>query len=145
MNIGQAARETGVSAKMIRYYESIGLVPAVLRTESGYRIYASSDVHTLRFIKRARSLGFSTEQVEELLILWRDKRRSSAHVKALVRAHIDELEIKIAEIQGIADTLEYLARHCHGDHRPECPIMDDFSRKEPAPAVQLKAEGVRRR
>lgn len=144
MNIGEAARETGVSAKMIRYYESIGLVPPATRTESGYRTYAPSEIHPLRFIKRARSLGFSTEQIEKLLAVWRDKRRSSGHVKAVARAHIDALKTKIAEMQGIVDTLEHLARHCHGDHRPECPIMDDLSSKEPAPAVRIRAGGRRR-
>lgn len=133
MNIGEAALAAGVSAKMIRYYESIGLTPAVARTDGGYRLYTESDVHTLRFIKRARTFGFSIEQIEELLGLWRDRRRTSGHVKAVALSHIDELKRKIAEMQGLVDTLEHLAKHCDGDHRPDCPILDDLADKHDAP------------
>lgn len=140
MTIGEVAWATGISAKMIRYYESISLMPAVLRSESGYRIYSPSDVHTLRFIKRARTLGFSINQIEEFLTLWRDRRRTSGHVKAVARAHIDELKVRISEMQGMVDTLEHLVEHCRGDHRPECPIIDDIARKLPAPTVSLRTK-----
>lgn len=127
MNIGEAAEKSGVSAKMIRHYETLDLIPAVGRTEAGYRVYSPKHVHTLRFIKRARNLGFSMEQIEELLALWRDSRRTSQHVKAVARAHIDELKAKIAALQGMVDTLDHLAKHCRGDQRPDCPILDDLS------------------
>lgn len=127
MNIGQAAAAAGVSAKMVRYYESIGLVAPADRTEAGYRVYGSDDVHTLRFIKRARSLGFSMEKTGELLQLWRDKGRASADVKAVALEHVAELERKIAELRGMADTLRHLAGQCHGDARPGCPILEDLS------------------
>lgn len=127
MNIGEAARASGVSAKMIRYYESIGLVPPALRSENGYRTYSKTDVHTLSFIKRARNLGFSVEQIERLVELWRDQRRNSAEVKRIALAHVAELQHKIAELQSMSRTLEHLAAHCHGDDRPECPIIDDLA------------------
>ncbi len=127
MNIGEAAKAAGVSAKMIRYYETIALVPSAARAESGYRVYAPSDIHTLRFIKRARGLGFSLEQVAELLALWRDKGRTSAGVKRLARGHVETLKGRIAELQGMVQALEHLVEHCHGDHRPDCPILDDLS------------------
>jgi Cu(I)-responsive transcriptional regulator len=127
MNIGEAASASGVSAKMIRYYESIGLIEPPARTEAGYRVYAGEDVHTLRFVKRARTLGFSIEETRELLALWHDKSRASADVKAFALKHIGELETKIAELQGMAQTLRHLARHCHGDHRPDCPILEDLA------------------
>lgn len=130
-NIGEAAARTGVSAKMIRHYESIGLVPAPSRTFANYRLYADSDLHRLRFIKRARSLGFSMKQIETLLGLWGDPGRSSGEVKRLAQAHADELAQKIVEMQAMQRTLEELARFCHGDHRPECPILDDLSGGEP--------------
>lgn len=126
-NIGEAAVRTGVSAKMIRHYESIGLIPAPGRTFANYRLYADSDLHRLRFIKRARSLGFSMKQIGTLLGLWGDPGRSSGEVKRLAQAHADELAQKIVEMQAMQRTLEELARHCHGDHRPECPILDDLS------------------
>jgi MerR family gold-responsive transcriptional activator of gol and ges genes len=127
MNIGEAAKAADVSAKMIRYYESTGLIPAARRTEAGYRVYSDADVHTLRFIKRARRLGFPLERIAELLDLWRDQDRESAAVKRVANRHIEALEHKIAELQGMADTLRHLARHCHGDARPDCPILDDLS------------------
>lgn len=137
MNIGQAAEASGVSAKMIRYYEQIGLIPKAARSGTGYRHYGASDVHTLRFVRRARDLGFSVEQIGELLALWRDRRRSSASVKAVAQSHIDRLKAKIAELQSMVQTLEHLADHCHGDERPECPILEDLAL--PAPPVARTA------
>lgn len=127
MTIGQAAKSSAVSAKMIRHYESIGLLPKAQRTDSGYRLYDDSDVHTLRFIQRARSLGFPLETIRTLLALWRNKRRSSAQVKDLSERHIADLERKIAEMQSMVRTLKHLAHHCHGDERPDCPILDDLA------------------
>jgi Cu(I)-responsive transcriptional regulator len=127
MNIGEAAGTSGVSAKMIRYYESIGLIEPASRTQAGYRVYDHDDIHTLRFIKRARRLGFSIETTGELLALWRDKSRASADVKKLAMAHVRDLETKIAELQAMARTLRHLAESCHGDGRPDCPILDDLA------------------
>ena len=131
MNIGEAATRSGVSAKMIRYYESIGLITAPARTAAQYRVYAPDDVHTLRFVRRSRDLGFSLEETRELLALWRDKSRASADVKNLAMAHVRELEEKAAELKAMADTLRHLATHCHGDHRPDCPILADFATASP--------------
>ncbi|OZI60260.1 Cu(I)-responsive transcriptional regulator [Bordetella genomosp. 11] len=127
MNIGQAATASGITAKMIRYYESIGLTRAPERTEAGYRIYGDHDVHTLRFIRRARDLGFSVEQMRDLLALWRDRSRASGDVKRIAMEHVAALERKARELQQMADTLHHLADHCHGDSRPECPIMDELA------------------
>ncbi|OZI74986.1 Cu(I)-responsive transcriptional regulator [Bordetella genomosp. 12] len=127
MNIGQAAAATGISAKMIRYYESIGLINPAARNEAGYRRYGPEDLHTLRFIRRARNLGFSVEQMHELLALWRDRSRASADVKRIALQHVAELERKVAELKEMANTLKHLARHCHGDDRPDCPIIADLS------------------
>jgi Cu(I)-responsive transcriptional regulator len=127
MTIGQAAKSSAVSAKMIRHYESIGLLPKAQRTEAGYRLYDESDVHTLRFIQRARSLGFPLETIRTLLALWRNRRRSSAQVKELAQRHVADLERKIAEMQAMARTLKHLAHNCHGDERPDCPILDDLA------------------
>ena len=126
MNIGKAAAASGVSAKMIRYYESIGLLAAARRTDVGYRAYSDEDVHVLRFIRRARDLGFSLADIGELLALWQDQGRASADVKGIALAHVAALERKIAELQGMADTLRTLAEHCHGDARPDCPILTDL-------------------
>lgn len=126
MNIGQAARASGISAKMIRYYESIGLIGPATRTEAGYRLYGENDLHTLRFVRRARDLGFSVEQMNELLALWRDRDRASADVKRIALGHVEGLERKAAELQQMADTLRHLARHCHGDNRPDCPIIEEL-------------------
>jgi Cu(I)-responsive transcriptional regulator len=112
---------------MIRYYESIGLLPRAQRTDSGYRVYREADVHTLRFIRRARDLGFSMEQISELLALWREPGRASADVKKLAQTHIDELETRAAQLMAMSRTLRHLAEHCHGDQRPECPILDDLA------------------
>jgi MerR family transcriptional regulator, copper efflux regulator len=127
MNIGRAAESSGVSAKMIRHYEAVGLLKAAARTEGGYRIYSMADVHTLRFIKSARSLGFPILEIGKLLDLWRNRSRASSKVKALALAHVRELETKAAELQGMADTLKDLAHCCKGDHRPECPILEGLS------------------
>ena len=127
MNIGQAAAASGVSAKMIRYYESIALISAAARTGSGYRVYSDADVHTLRFIRRARDLGFSAEQMSELLALWQDRSRASAEVKRIALGHVGELERKMQELRTMADALRHLAGHCHGDQRPDCPILNDLA------------------
>lgn len=127
MNIGQAAKASGVNQKMIRYYESIGLLPAVGRSANGYRTYSEGEVHTLGFIRRARQLGFSIGQIQTLMALWRDKERSSAEVKAVAQAHIDELQAKIAELAAMRRTLEHLVSCCAGDDRPDCPIIEDLS------------------
>ena len=124
MQIGTVADKTGVSAKAIRYYESIGLIAAAHRTHSGYRVYGDHDVQTLRFIQRARGLGFSVGEVSDLLALWRDSERQSAQVKALAANHVAEIDRKIAGLRGMRDTLTYLMERCHGDDRPECPILD---------------------
>lgn len=126
MNIGQAATATGVSAKRIRYYEQIGLVHAAARSESGYRVYDKQDIHTLRFVHRARGLGFSLSEIETLLELWHDRRRSSADVKAVALAHVAELQTKIVELQAMADTLLELANRCEGGDRPYCPILTEL-------------------
>lgn len=126
MNIGQAAEASGVSAKMIRYYEQIGLIEPPARSQSGYRVYAEQNVHTLRFVRRARSLGFSVEETGALLALWRDRSRASADVKALALKHVAELEEKAAALQAMATTLRHLASHCHGDRRPDCPILNEI-------------------
>ena len=128
MDIGRASKESGVSVKMIRHYEAIGLLPKVARTFSNYRVYGPNDVHVLRFIRRARDLGFSMEDIKELLSLWQNRSRSSASVKKIAGKHIDELKAKIEELKSMVDTLEHLAKHCHGDHRPDCPILDDLSK-----------------
>ena len=127
MTIGQAAKSSAVSAKMIRHYESIGLLPKAQRTGAGYRLYDENDVHTLRFIQRARSLGFPLETIRTLLALWRNRRRSSGQVKELSLKHVADLERKIAEMQGMVRTLKHLAHNCHGDERPDCPILDDLA------------------
>lgn len=127
MNIGQAASASQVSAKMIRHYESIGLIASAKRTEAGYRVYSGQDVRVLQFIHRARALGFSLEQIRGLLALWRDKGRASADVRSMARAHIEELNRKIAEMEAMRRTLEQLAASCHGDARSDCPILDDLA------------------
>ena len=131
MNIGEAAEHSGVSAKMIRYYEETGLVAKAARSMSGYRNYGEADVHTLRFIRRARDLGFSIERIRELLKLWDDQGRASADVKEIALAHVAELEADIRKLQSIRDAVKHLADQCHGDGQPGCPILDGLS-GEPA-------------
>jgi len=126
MNIGKAAAASGVSAKMIRYYESNGLIPPASRTEAGYRSYAENDVKTLCFIKRARDLGFSVTQMSELIALWRDQSRASADVKRLALEHVEALERKAQEIYEMSRALRHLAENCHGDARPDCPIINSL-------------------
>jgi Cu(I)-responsive transcriptional regulator len=126
-NIGVAAARSGVSPKMVRHYESLGLLPAVARTDAGYRQYGEREVHTLRFIRRARDLGFSMAEIEQLLKLWQNRRRSSADVKRIALAHVADLERRIDEMSAMKRTLERLARSCHGDHRPDCPILDELA------------------
>jgi MerR family gold-responsive transcriptional activator of gol and ges genes len=123
MNIGQAAKASGVSAKMIRYYEQTDLIPEADRTASGYRDYSDSDVHMLRFIRRARDLGFSVNEINELLEWWRDETRQSAEVKRLAQGHVHDLERKIQGLQDMVHTLTVLIKSCRGDHRPDCPIL----------------------
>ena len=127
MNIGDAAKASGVSAKMIRHYESVGLFPQAARTDSGYRQYGEREVNTLRFVRQARDLGFSIEQIRELLGLWQNRRRPSRQVKALAQAHIEELEQKLEELRLVKATLEHLVHCCHGDDRPDCPILDSLA------------------
>ena len=127
MNIGEVGRRSGISAKAIRYYESIGLIGPADRTESGYRTYGDHDLQTLRFIQRARSLGFSVEEVSGLLALWLDQERRSAEVKALAQNHVADIDRKIAGLQGMRDTLTHLIERCHGDERPDCPILEDLA------------------
>jgi MerR family copper efflux transcriptional regulator len=126
MNIGEASARSGVSAKMIRYYEEIGLLPEPDRRESGYRLYGDSDVHRLRFVRRARDFGFPVERIRELLRLWQDRRRPSAEVKRIAEAHVAELDKKIAELTALRDSMKDLAKRCHGDQRPDCPILADL-------------------
>jgi MerR family transcriptional regulator, copper efflux regulator len=127
MNIGQAAQASGVTAKMIRYYESIGLIATANRTDAGYRQYADAEINTLRFIKRSRELGFSIERIKTLLALWQDRSRKSADVKTLAQQYIVELEQDIGKLQSIRNELQRLAGCCHGDGRPDCPIIDKLA------------------
>ncbi|MEJ7930264.1 Cu(I)-responsive transcriptional regulator [Ramlibacter sp. AN1015] len=131
MNIGEAARLSGVSPKMVRHYESLGLLPAVQRTEGGYRQYGDTEVHVLRFIKRARELGFSMAEIAELVGLWRNRRRSSANVRRIAQQHADELSHRIEAMREMQRTLQHLIHCCHGDERPDCPILDDLAGQAP--------------
>ena len=127
MNIGTAARQSGVSAKMVRHYESLGLLPQVQRSDSGYRQYSQPEVHTLRFIKRARDLGFSMSEIAELVSLWQNRRRASASVRRIAQKHADELAQRIAAMQAMQQTLAHLVHCCQGNDRPECPILDELA------------------
>lgn len=128
MNIGEAAKTSGVNVKLIRHYESIGVVPKVSRTDAGYRVYSENDVHILTFVRRARSLGFSMKEIKKLVSLWRNKTRASAEVKQLALQHVKELDLKISELEAMSKTLKQLAKTCHGDGRPDCPILEDLSK-----------------
>jgi Cu(I)-responsive transcriptional regulator len=128
MNIGQAASASGVPAKTIRYYESIGLLKPAPRSEGGYRVYGETDLRVLKFIQRARSLGFSVKDVGNLLLLWSDRERSSSDVKAVALRHVEEIDRKLVELQSMRDTLIDLTHCCHGDDRPDCPIIEDLAR-----------------
>ncbi|HEY4201666.1 MAG TPA: Cu(I)-responsive transcriptional regulator [Devosiaceae bacterium] len=140
MNIGQAAKASGISSKMIRYYESIGLIASAGRTEAGYRTYGEAEVHTLRFVGRARDLGFSVEQMGDLLALWNDRSRASADVKSIALHHIEELDRKARALQEMSRTLKHLAEHCHGDGRPDCPILEDFAEARPMRQARQKPQ-----
>lgn len=144
MNIGQAAKASGISAKMIRYYEDTGLVGPVARTESGYRVYTARDIHTLGFIKRSRDMGFSVERIAELLELWRDRSRHSADVKRMALAHVQVLQQRIAELQDMVQTVQALANCCAGDDRPDCPILRDIETGVPMHAGALPTTFDRR-
>ena len=138
MNIGAAARASGVPAKTIRYYEEIGLIEAAARSGGNYRVYGDHEVQTLRFIQRARSLGFSVGEVAELIALWRDRSRSSRQVKALASKHLRDIDGKIAALKSMRDTLDELIERCHGDARPDCPILADLAGYEEAPVSRIE-------
>ena len=137
--IGEASRASGVSAKMIRHYEAIGLVPPAAREASNYRLYSPEDVHALRFVGRARSLGFPIRTIADLLALWRDRSRSNADVRRLAQRHADELRRKLAEMQGMVAALDHLVHACAGDGRPECPILDDLAK---VPGLEINTAGA---
>jgi len=143
MNIGQASRASGVSAKMIRYYESISLLPEAARRDSGYRDYDATDVHRLSFVRRARDLGFSIERIRELLLLWSDRDRGNADVRAVANAHIAELQDQAAKLEEMIATLRHLVRSCRGENRDDCPIMADLGRGAAAPRRKGKRKGTR--
>lgn len=127
MNIGLVAKESGINAKLIRHYESIGIIPKASRSDSGYRVYSDADVHILTFVKRGRALGFSMKEIKKLLGLWRNRSRTSREVKSLAFKHIEEMESKIKSLQEMVGTLKHLSSHCHGDSRPDCPIIDELA------------------
>lgn len=127
MNIGEAAKASGVNAKLIRHYESISIIPKASRSDSGYRIYSDADVQILAFVKRARNLGFSMKEIKKLVSLWRNKTRASADVKQLAQTHVKGMEIKIEELQTMVRALKHLSRNCHGDGRPDCPIINGLA------------------
>jgi MerR family transcriptional regulator, copper efflux regulator len=136
VNIGTAAQLSGLSAKMIRHYESLGLLPRITRSDSGYRQYSEADVHTLRFIQRARELGFSMVAIGELVALWQNRRRTSANVKRVAQKHLDELSARIAALESMQQTVKQLLQHCHGDERPDCPILQDLAEAHSPHALQ---------
>ncbi len=136
VNIGEAARQSGVSAKMVRHYESLGLLPHVHRSDSGYRQYSETEVHTLRFIKRSRELGFSMPEIAELVSLWQNRRRASENVRRIAQKHADDLAQRIAAMQAMQKTLGHLIHCCQGNDRPDCPILDDLAGVAPRPVLQ---------
>ena len=142
MNIGEAARRSGVPAKTIRYYESIGLIAPAARTESRYRVFDAGDIHRLQFIQRCRRLGFSVRQVGELLALWADRDRASADVKAIAGEHLDEIDSRIAELKAMRATLEHLMNACQGNDRPECPIINDLAGDPSANARESSSDSA---
>ncbi len=143
MNISRAAELSGVSAKMIRHYESAGLIPAAERTDAGYRVYAMDDVHRLAFIRRARAVGFGSDDIRQLLSLWQNRQRPARDVKRLAVQHLQQLQARIVDLEAIADTLSHLIGHCHGDERPDCPILDSLAADSPAPAATSTARRKR--
>ena len=143
MNIGEAAKASGVSAKMIRHYESVGLFPEASRTESGYRQYAEREIGTLRFVRHSRDLGFSIEQIRELLGLWQNRKRPSRQVKALAQAHLRELDAKLGELHAMKGALEHLVSCCAGDERPDCPIIEGLADIEPVLPSQARRTSAR--
>ena len=143
MNISQAAKASGISAKMIRHYEAIGLLPRAVRGPSGYRNFRDTDVHILTFVRRARDAGFPTAAIKSLLSLWQDPRRPAREVRRLAQDHLRELEARMAELRAIAGTLSHLIEHCHGDERPECPILEALEQGDPGEAPKIrKARGA---
>lgn len=130
MNIGEAAKISGVNAKLIRHYESIGIIPKAARSEAGYRRYSDADVNILTFVKSARRLGFSMKEIKKLVSLWRNKSRSSSEVRTLALAHVQELETRITELDAMVKTLKLLAKKCLGNDRPDCPIIDELARQK---------------
>jgi len=144
VNIGEAARRSGISAKMIRYYESAGLIPKASRTMAGYRNYSADDLRALQFLKRARNFGFSAGQMMELQALWCDRNRASADVKRLVLAHVVALETKVAELKGIQRALKHVAAQCRGDGRPDCPIIEELARGEIPQLFEANGQRVSR-
>ena len=153
MNIGEAAQASGVSAKMVRHYEALGLLPRVPRTAAGYRQYGDAEVHTLRFIRRSRDLGFGIDEIRALLALWHDRARSNADVKRIALKHVADLRRRIDEMLAMQRTLAALAACCHGDGRPDCPILDDLAgstgtapapaRRPPVPPARTRATATR--
>ena len=144
MNIGQAAKASGVSAKMIRYYEQTGLIPKADRRDSGYRDYSDADVHNLRFIRRARDMGFAVAEINDLLSLWRDRSRQSADVKKIAQSHIDELSARITALEQMRGTLQALVTGCGGDERPDCPIIADLEDPTEERQSLFKPDGAAR-
>lgn len=140
MNIGEVATSSGVSAKMIRYYEQIGLIPKATRSDAGYRNYSETDVQSIYFIRRARDLGFSVPQISELLALWRDGERASADVKAMALNHVAELKAKVAKLQAMVHTLENLADNCHGNACPDCPIIADLAERNLTAGAEQRSQ-----
>jgi Cu(I)-responsive transcriptional regulator len=145
VNIGAASKASGVSAKMIRHYEALGLVSGVQRSEAGYRQYDHNTVHQLRFIRRARDLGFDTKEIAALLQLWKNKRRSSAEVKRIATLHVQALDQRIAALQSMQRTLTHLAHSCHGDERPQCPILEDLAGPQEAQRSASQRDALQRK